>query len=53
MSTIQLHIVGLPYHEIADCMEDFMDEALGKAVTLRAEHDNHASVGWRIRLSPV
>ena len=42
MSTIQLHIVGLPYHEIADCMEDFMDEALGKAVTLRAEHDNHA-----------
>lgn len=42
MSTIQLHIVGLPYHEIADCMEGFMDEALGKAVTLRAEHDNHA-----------
>lgn len=42
MSTIQLHIVGLPYHEIADCMEDFMGEALGKAVTLRAEHDNHA-----------
>ena len=42
MSIIQLRIVGLPYHEIAGCMEDFMGEALGKAVTLRAEHDNHA-----------
>ena len=42
MSIIQLRIVGLPYHEIAGCMEDFMGEAFGKAVTLRAEHDNHA-----------
>ena len=40
MSTIQLRIVGLPYHEIAGCIEVFMGEALGKDVILRAEHDN-------------
>lgn len=40
MSTFQLRIVGLPYHEIAGCIEVFMGEALGKDVTLRAEHDN-------------
>ena len=35
MVTHQLHIVGLPYGDIGDCMDEFLGQAVGKVVTLR------------------
>lgn len=36
----QLHIVGLPYGDIGDCMDEFLSQAVGKVVTLRPQPTN-------------
>lgn len=40
MNTVAFHIVGLPYHEVGSDLSNFLEEARGKTMTLRAEHDN-------------
>lgn len=40
MVTHQLHIVGLPYGDIGDCMDEFLGQAVGKVVTLRPHPTN-------------
>jgi len=40
MVSHQLHIVGLPYGDIGDCMDEFLGQAVGKVVTLRPQPTN-------------
>ena len=40
MVTHQLHIVGLPYGDVGDCMDEFLGQAVGKVVTLRPQPTN-------------
>ena len=40
MVTHQLHIVGLPYGDVGDCMDEFLGQAVGKVVTMRPQPTN-------------
>ena len=41
MKILKIHIVGLPYCEdIEDCVAEFLEEAPGRTMTIRAQRDN-------------
>ncbi len=41
MKILKIHIVGLPYCEdIEDCVAEFLEEAPGRTMTIRAQNDN-------------
>lgn len=40
MKNCRLHIVGLPFYEVGDCLGDFFAEAMSRAMTLRPEPTN-------------
>ena len=40
MEKQELHIVALPYYEVGACLDEFMSEAIGRAMTLKPEPTN-------------
>lgn len=40
MQGCNLHIVGLPYYEVGECLGEFFAEAVGRGMTLRPEPTN-------------